>query len=356
MKLMQPILSICIPTFNRSNSLDNLLKNLHEITPKYGSIIEICISNNCSTDNTDYIINKWSNDLNLVIARNSSNIGGTKNFIHVSNMSSGKWILLCGDDDEFDAINFDNLISSIKNSNTTDWILAGVSINSNNDNLLATLKSGRYDTKMFKKIALKTGLYRYGFIGMHIFPSSIKHVFNNLNYNNYVINNKMPWPHLYLFLYYYLSFPVNIKIINESIIKQSPNSTNNQWKIGDWYCINLYKLNTISLVQQEINKSKLYLLSQFLRELYSYKNFKDLVLWRIVDTADFKNKIINELISRYRLLGVYSFLVTFHLFLVFILLIIPSIFFKTPFIKNKIKRHNEKFKNSHAIDPIKRGI
>ena len=356
MELNQPLLSICIPTFNRSNCLDNLLKNLYEVTFKYGLLIEICISDNNSTDDTDYIIKKWNNYLKLVKARQIDNIGATKNFIHVSNMSSGKWIILCGDDDEFDVINFDNLINSLKNSNTTDWILAGVSVNSNNDNLLETLKSGRYDNKMFKRVLLKTGLFRYGFIGMHIFPSSIKHVFGKLACNNYVENNKMPWPHLYLFLYYCLQTPVNIKIINESIVKQSPNINNNQWKIGDWYSINLYKLNTIALVQKEIKKSRLYFLLLFIRELYSYKNFKDLVLWRIIDFDDYKSRIINELISRYRLLGKYSFFAIIHLILVIILIITPSFLFKVPLIENKVKINNGQFKNPDAIDPIARGL
>ena len=45
------LLSICIPTFNRANLLNNLLNSI-DIANIDASIVEVCISDNNSTDNT----------------------------------------------------------------------------------------------------------------------------------------------------------------------------------------------------------------------------------------------------------------------------------------------------------------
>lgn len=58
MKNKQPLLSICIPTYNRSTYLEEALCNIINDT-SFSDDIEIIISDNASTDNTQEIVSKY---------------------------------------------------------------------------------------------------------------------------------------------------------------------------------------------------------------------------------------------------------------------------------------------------------
>lgn len=97
----KPILSICIPTWNRAKylalSLESFIEQLSEVD---NSELELYVSDNCSDDDTprvveDYIIK----GLPITYNRNETNLGAAGNFIRCMNWASGKYILLLGDDD-----------------------------------------------------------------------------------------------------------------------------------------------------------------------------------------------------------------------------------------------------------------
>ncbi len=97
----KPLLSICIPTYNRSFYLDLALKNLVPQVEKYSDICEIIISDNCSIDNTEEIAKSYlqNSNVNLVFNRNKENLGADKNFLQCFNLASGKYVQIMGDDD-----------------------------------------------------------------------------------------------------------------------------------------------------------------------------------------------------------------------------------------------------------------
>ncbi|MEG2291501.1 MAG: glycosyltransferase [Clostridium sp.] len=107
----QPLISICIPTFNRAKELD---KCLHSIYSQIGndSLFEIFISNNDSQDNTDEVVRKYQGLYNnITYNKNKNNIGADKNVALVIEKSKGKYIMLHGDDDYFK----DNTIYQLMN-------------------------------------------------------------------------------------------------------------------------------------------------------------------------------------------------------------------------------------------------
>jgi abequosyltransferase len=53
-----PKISICIPTYNRARLLEEAIKSILSQTTDISSEIEICVSDNCSTDNTELVIKK----------------------------------------------------------------------------------------------------------------------------------------------------------------------------------------------------------------------------------------------------------------------------------------------------------
>jgi len=98
------ILSFCIPTYNRCAYLVRNLKILIEQieqTQKIG-LIEICISDNASTDGTEDEVSKIINNnssLSIKYSKNTKNLGPDCNFLGVMKMATGEYSILWGDDD-----------------------------------------------------------------------------------------------------------------------------------------------------------------------------------------------------------------------------------------------------------------
>lgn len=98
---MNPLLSISIPTWNRAKylaiSLESFLEEINGINPEE---IELCVSDNCSDDNTSEVVNKYiEKGLPISYYKNDENIGASRNFLRCMERASGKYILLLGDDD-----------------------------------------------------------------------------------------------------------------------------------------------------------------------------------------------------------------------------------------------------------------
>jgi len=96
------LLSIAIPTWNRAGSLDNALGFLYKQAIDYKDLIEIIISDNNSTDNTQNIISIWKNkfrDFRCINIKQSINLGFYGNFKTCREISKGKYLWLLSDDD-----------------------------------------------------------------------------------------------------------------------------------------------------------------------------------------------------------------------------------------------------------------
>jgi glycosyltransferase involved in cell wall biosynthesis len=90
------LISICIPTYNRPESLINCLNSLASQTVKN---FEVCVSDNCSKKNIFNLIKPFKKKLNLKINKNKKNLGFALNLLKVSSMAKGEFIWFIGDDD-----------------------------------------------------------------------------------------------------------------------------------------------------------------------------------------------------------------------------------------------------------------
>ena len=93
-----PILSIGIPTYNRSLYLRKCLKFVFDAVDM-DDLVEIYVSSNGSEDCTDAIMNDYSGYPNLRYHKHKMNIGVQKNFNSVWENTKGKYVWLLGDDD-----------------------------------------------------------------------------------------------------------------------------------------------------------------------------------------------------------------------------------------------------------------
>lgn len=98
----QPLLSICIPTWNRARflsiSLDSFFGHFAELSDS--SELELIVSDNCSEDETPDVVKSYiGKGLPISYYRHEKNKGAAANFLHCMNIAKGKYILLLGDDD-----------------------------------------------------------------------------------------------------------------------------------------------------------------------------------------------------------------------------------------------------------------
>lgn len=92
-------LSICIPTYNRAKYLtyllDSIIKQVDAVNP-----IEICVSDNASTDNTQELIQQYQKQYpHIVYFRWPENMGPDRNFLQVVAIAHGEYCWLMGSDD-----------------------------------------------------------------------------------------------------------------------------------------------------------------------------------------------------------------------------------------------------------------
>ena len=94
-------LSFCIPTYNRVDKLENAVNSIiNSIENSRKNLLvnfEIVISDNCSTDKTEEVVNEIIKNLgneSIIIKyfRNENNVGASKNFISLPKLASGEYI------------------------------------------------------------------------------------------------------------------------------------------------------------------------------------------------------------------------------------------------------------------------
>jgi glycosyltransferase involved in cell wall biosynthesis len=103
---MSVLLSICIPTYNRSRTL---AETLSELISFKNTEIEIIVSDNSSPDETQEVVMSFK-DSRIRYFRNEKNIGVVKNIIKSLEIANGKYLLLISDED---SVYLDNVLNAI---------------------------------------------------------------------------------------------------------------------------------------------------------------------------------------------------------------------------------------------------
>ncbi len=95
-----PLLSICIPTFNRAELLELCLATVLPQVMDFQSEVECVVSDNASSDLTSTVIARFADLYPVKVFRNDSNIGIIANITRcASELASGEFVFLIGDDD-----------------------------------------------------------------------------------------------------------------------------------------------------------------------------------------------------------------------------------------------------------------
>jgi len=96
-----PLLSICVPTYNRPALLSECLQSVIESAGAKLGYIEILVSDNAGSDSADgAVLSIADGQHNIRYIRQSVNIGAQANFLALAAEARGKHIWLLGDDDK----------------------------------------------------------------------------------------------------------------------------------------------------------------------------------------------------------------------------------------------------------------
>ena len=118
---MNPLISFCIPTYNRANFLEETLNSIvHNIK---NIPCEIVISDNASSDNTPEVAARFNKDYMIRYVRNDSNIGSGKNLARVIEAAQGKYVWFLGDDDPIADGIVEHLYEMLNSNTQLDYIL-----------------------------------------------------------------------------------------------------------------------------------------------------------------------------------------------------------------------------------------
>ena len=93
-------LSICIPSFNRLDCLENCLESILISSQNVEDFeFEVCISDNFSDRDPIELIERYKEDFKIIYNRNSENLGFALNAIKSVKISTGKFVWMIGNDD-----------------------------------------------------------------------------------------------------------------------------------------------------------------------------------------------------------------------------------------------------------------
>jgi glycosyltransferase involved in cell wall biosynthesis len=123
-----PLVSIIITNYNRAHCIAKSIESA--LVQDYPNL-EIIISDNCSTDNSNDIIAKYTNDARIKYYRNETNIGMLGNFrICFEERALGEFITIVNSDDEYINPNFiSQTINLVKQYDNIVLVKAGILIN-----------------------------------------------------------------------------------------------------------------------------------------------------------------------------------------------------------------------------------
>jgi len=289
------ILSICIPTYNRAEYIGEAIESiLQQITPDIKDKVEICISDNASTDNTEKIVKKYQekNICKIIYHKNEKNIGADRNFLKVIEIANGEYCWWLVSIDKLIPRSIDKILDEIKNNGSDIYLFnreeypLDFSKKIADSNWFTLTKDKEFD---FNKIEVADYLkYVNELGGIFSYISSI--VFKKINWDKVKEKEKFIgtfYSHVYIMVNI-LKQKTKMKILLKPLVQCRLNNTKNTFggMLGsyrrlyiDYYTIIIF-IDIFGMDALEVNLVKKILLKQ--------RNVKVLLaITTIIDKKDF---------------------------------------------------------------------
>ncbi len=125
--MTNPLLSICIPTYNRGSLLELCLATVLPQIALFGEEVECVVSDNASSDKTAGIVHEYAKLYPVEYFRNDENIGGLANCTKcASELARGEYVFLIGDDDTLCAGSIDSILKMLRRPDAPDLVALNV--------------------------------------------------------------------------------------------------------------------------------------------------------------------------------------------------------------------------------------
>lgn len=168
---VRPVLSICIPTYQRSAKLTVLLKSIsHQDDPR----VEVVVSDNGSSDGTAEMVHEFSFTRPLIWHQWEDNVGFDRNLMKVVSIANGEYCWLVGSDDALTPGAVSRVLHLIE-AYKPSGILPSAKICDADLSPIpqtSTAKSIFFDNIPFREIIPRIGVY-LGFFSLQIFKRSL---------------------------------------------------------------------------------------------------------------------------------------------------------------------------------------
>lgn len=281
-----PLVSICIATYNRANFLNDLLSAFRNFDYDLGKF-EIVIADGGSTDNTSSIVKNYS-DLNIVYLKLKVKGGIDKDFDLAVNSASGKYVWVFPDDDLISPNALEIISNSIIKDNP-DLIIVNSScwnfnfsknLNKKNINLKSDviIHNENFQSDFFKKT------FRYSsYIGCVIIKTNLWKKVDSIKY----FNSRF----IHLGIISEIPLKSKIKIISKPLIKlRIGNAEWSEISILVWAEKWKNIISNFNFINPEFTN---------VLTFRTYKTFISLLLFQR-GLGNFNNKTINVIFRNYR--------------------------------------------------------
>lgn len=283
----EPLLAICVPTFNRATNLRNLFRSLGAAKARFGSEIEICVSNNASTDDTRVAIEDFTCAHAVLVRHQTTNLGATLNLIEVASMMQARWGIWCGDDDELNLDAVERLLALLRTLAPEIWVIVDSAGPDGYGQYLRRYTEGGNTANAFRYAIMRNGLDAFGFMGVHVFPRSAVPILQALR-----LDEARPWPHIAGLLRHVMQTGTRVHVLPENVIQQAKGGAVLFWSGSDLARIRIAKLRIIRCAQCAPAVHPAFLRFLMLREMYSLGSIKAIVAWKLYEGEDYDSMAV----------------------------------------------------------------
>jgi len=262
MELISPILSICIPTFNRSETLRSLLNDLFDMQ-FVAHEVEILISDNASSDLTAVMLDEMSHSFDFRYFIQADNIGPTENYKFLIQHCTGEYAWIVGDDDLIYVDRTRKFISKLANLRRYPvFILDTATDSKTTPNLIGLDRYGEVSSSYILRKLICSTVSPFGHYTSFLFlVSAARRIL--LNKNVYLGS----WPHQYLLLNIIGSNDSSVYSLAQPLAKQGNPTVDERRSLISW--LNLEADRFSVLLLQEIRLKQIFQIVLIFRELYS---------------------------------------------------------------------------------------
>jgi abequosyltransferase len=218
-------LSICIPTYNRSNFLSECIDSLLDSIHSYENLVEVLVLDNSSTDNTRDVMNSICAKYSFIkYFRNSTNIGAEANFFLSAVKAKGRYCLILGDDDKLELSAVKIILNAIEKQKEPALIIMNYSLHSKNfESVLSNSFHNKQNDLYFsnKNSVMDEFGPTLSFISSVVFQ---REAIGMINIENYDYFKEYGFSFLYM-IYDYLSQNETAFYISTPLIRQRTNNS-----------------------------------------------------------------------------------------------------------------------------------